>query len=69
MTEELEKRIDDEKFEHLITRIREAHEEGVLKIRDWMAMYEILIDACEREQAAAMEQYIMHSLEQEGDEQ
>ena len=67
MTEELEKRIDDEKFEHLITRIREAHEEGVLKIRDWMAMYEILIAACEREEAETMERIIEDRINAEGE--
>ena len=36
MTEELEKRISDEQCEQLTGRIREAHAEGVLKIRDWI---------------------------------
>lgn len=66
MTEELEKQIDDEKFEQLIRRIRDAHDEGILKIRDWMAMYEILINACQREEAETMEKIITDRINAEG---
>ena len=61
MTEELEKRIDDEKCEQLIGRIREAHAEGVLKIRDWIAMYDLLVDAYEREKAETYERIVADS--------
>ena len=67
MEERLNEKIDEGKRDQLIRRINELYEGGVLKIRDWMAMYEIMIDACEREKAVTMEQYLMHSLE-EGDE-
>ncbi len=67
MTDELEKVLDDEKVEQLICRIREAHANKVLKIRDWIAMYDLLIDACEREKAETLEEYIAQSLKVEGD--
>lgn len=69
MIEELEQRIDEGKLEKLIGRIREAYDNGVLRVRDWMAMYDLLIDACEREKAAAMEQYIVEVINEESDEQ
>lgn len=61
MTEELEKRIDDEKCEQLIRRIREAHAKGVLKIRDWIAMYDLLVYAYEREKAETYERIVSNS--------
>ena len=69
MTYELEQRIDDEKCEQLIARIREAHGNGALKIRDWIAMYDLLIEACEREKAEALEDYITEQINSEGDVQ
>lgn len=67
MTEELEKRIDEEKRDQLVRRINELYEEGVLRIRDWMAMYEILIDACQREEAETMERIIEDRINTEGE--
>ena len=69
MTEELEKRIDEEKRDQLVRRINELYEEGVLRIRDWMAMYEILINACQREEAETMERIIEDRINAEGDMQ
>ena len=65
MSEELEKQLDEEKLEHLLMRIREVYDNGALKIRDWMAMYELLIDACEREKAATLESILIESLNEE----
>ena len=67
MEDELNKVISDEQYDQLIGRIREAHEEGVLKIRDWIAMYELLIDAFEREKAETIETIIAERLKAESD--
>lgn len=67
MTEELEKQIDEEKRDQLVRRINELYEEGVLRIRDWMAMYEILINACQREEAETMERIIEDRINAEGE--
>ena len=67
MTEELEKRIDEEKRDQLVRRINELYEEGVLRIRDWMEMYEILINACQREEAETMERIIEDRINAEGE--
>lgn len=69
MEEELQKEISDEQYERLIGRIREAHAEGVLKIRDWIAMYDLLVDAYEREKAETMERIITDRINAEGDMQ
>ena len=67
MEERLNEKIDDEKCEQLIGRIREAHAKGVLKIRDWIAMYDLLIDAYEREKAETYESIIANSINAEGE--
>lgn len=69
MEDELNKVISDEQYDQLIGRIREAHEEGVLRIRDWMGMYELLIGAFEREKAETMERIIEDRINAEGDMQ
>ena len=66
MEDELNKAISEEQRDQLIFRIKDLYEEGVLKIRDWMAMYEILIDACEREEAETMERIIADRINAEG---
>ena len=62
MLDKLEKQLDREKLEHLIMRIREVYDNGALKIRDWMGIYNLLIDACERERAATVENILIESL-------
>ena len=69
MEDELNKVISDEQYDQLIGRIREAHEEGVLKICDWIGMYELLIGAFEREKAETIERIITDRLNAEGDMQ
>lgn len=68
MEEHLNEKIDEEKRDQLIRRINELYESGVLKIRDWMAIYEIFINACNREAANAYEDYMLHILEEDVDE-
>ena len=68
MEERLNERIDETKRDQLIGRINELYDQGVLKIRDWMAIYEILISACDRGAAEAYEQYVVDSIEDGDDE-
>ena len=67
MSEELEKKLSDEKVEQMIGRICDAHAKGILKIRDWMSIYDILIDACEREKADTLERYLADQFKSESD--
>ena len=63
MTEELERKLDEEKRDHLVNRINQLYEEGVLRVRDWLAMYDIMLEACERERADTMEQMLINCME------
>ena len=67
MTEELEKVISEKQRDQLVGRIMEAYDEGVLRIRDWIAIYDLLIDAFERESAETMEKIIADRINAEGD--
>ena len=68
MNEELDKVLDDEKRDEMIKRIYDLCDEGILKIRDWLAIYDIFINACQRGAAEAYEQFVMDSLK-EGDQE
>lgn len=68
MEEELNKRITDEQRDQLINRINQLYDEGVMRVRDWMAMYDIMLEACERDKAETVEKYIEECLKpEEGD--
>ena len=68
MEERLNEKIDEVKRDQLLRRINELYDAGVLKIRDWMSIYDILVNACERESAEAYERYMIDSLsEDDGD--
>ncbi len=54
--------LTQEKKEQLIRRVTEAAESGVLKMQDWAAIYDILLEACHREEIAIFEQYMVDSL-------
>ena len=69
MTDELEKVLDEEKYNQLIRRITELYEQGTLKIRDWMAMYDILLAALERDKAETFELLMESRINGEGDQE
>ena len=66
MEEELNKRITETQRDQLINRINQLYDEGVIRIRDWMAMYDIMLEACKRDKAETMEKYIEECLKPEG---
>ena len=57
--EELNKKLDDEKKVNLLKRVQEAIENDALCIRDWLGIYEILLNAIQREEAVSTENYLM----------
>jgi hypothetical protein len=59
---ELNDKITDERFEQLIVRLRQLHAEGTLRYRDMMAMYDLMIEACQRDEAETLERYLTESL-------
>lgn len=68
MEKELNKVISEEQRDQLIVRINELYDNGVLKIRDWIAMYDLMLEACERDSIATYEQIVEASINSEGDE-
>ena len=55
--------LTQEKKEQLIRRITDLLEQNVLKVPDWCAMYDIMLEACEREKALSMENYLIDCLD------
>ena len=68
MEERLNEAIDEEKRDQLIRWINELYDNGVLKIRDWMSIYDILVNACEREAAIAYENLMTESINESTEE-
>lgn len=69
MEDELNKRISEEQRDQLVGRINELYENGVLRVRDWMGMYDIMLEACERDKAETYEEIIKGRINAEGDMQ
>lgn len=57
-----EDEIPQDKQKQLIKRVKQLVREGVLKERDWFAIYDILLNACEREKARTVEQFLIAGL-------
>ncbi len=60
-----ETELTQEKKEQLIREVTEAAETGVLKIQDWKAICDILLEALRRDEIEAMEQYLIDCLAEE----
>lgn len=67
MEERLQTRISDEQRDQLIGRINELHANGILRIRDWIGIYNLLLEACQRDKAEALEAYLSEALKDEGE--
>ena len=65
---ELNDKITDERFEQLIVRLRQLHAEGTLRNRDLMEMYNLMLAACQRDEAETLERYLAESLNAEADD-
>lgn len=59
---ELNDRVSEEKFDQLIARLKIVYENGALRNRDWLAIYDIMLKACERDEAETLENYLAESL-------
>ena len=51
----LDDRISEERRDQLLYRIGVLYDKGVIRVRDWMAIYEILLEACKRDELEAYE--------------
>lgn len=65
MDEEL--RLTDEKKEQLLRRVKECLDNNVLNLVDWMKIYDVLLEACDREAIAVQEEYMRLSVEGGGE--
>ena len=59
-------KLTKEKKEQLLQRVKQCLDEDTLDITDWMKMYDIMLEACEREQIDAYESYMAHSIVEGG---
>jgi hypothetical protein len=55
--------LDEEKKAQLLRRVKEALDDDILNKEDWMKIYGILVEACERGANEAFEEYMIHSVE------
>ena len=56
-------KLSEEKKQQLLKRVKEALDDDLLDITDWMKMYDILLEACERKSSEIMEDYLAQSVE------
>ena len=56
-------KLTEERKEQLLQRIKEALDDDVLDKTDWLKMYDILVEAHEREANEVMEEYLVHKIE------
>ena len=56
-------KLTEEKKEQLLRRVKEALDKDVLNMVDWMKIYDVLLEACERSATEAFENYMVKSVE------
>ena len=62
----MDDRLTEEKKEQLLKRVKQCLDEDTLNVWDWMKIYDVLLEACERESAAVYESMRADSIN-EGD--
>ena len=62
----MDDRLNAEKKEQLLKRVKQCLDEDTLNVWDWMKIYDVLLEACERESAAVYESMLADSIN-EGD--
>ena len=55
-------KLTEEKKEQLLRRVKQCLDEDTLDMTDWMKIYDVLLEACEREQIDAYESYVAHRI-------
>lgn len=56
-------KLTEERKEQLLQHIKEALDDDVLDKTDWLKMYDILVEAHEREANEVMEEYLVQKIE------
>ena len=57
-------RISEKRKEQLLTRVKECLDKEALNMCDWVKIYNIMLEACERERIDAMESLLMESIKE-----
>lgn len=57
-------RIDQEKKDQLLMRIKQCLDEDTFTLEDWMKMYDIMLEACERNAAELQEEIMIERLKE-----
>ncbi len=55
--------LTQEKKEQLIERITELLNENILKVSDWCKIYDVMLEACDRENALFLENYLLSCID------
>ena len=56
-------KLTEEKKAQLLKRVKDALDDDVLDLTDWMKIYDVLLEACERESAKIYEDMLTSSVE------
>ena len=56
-------KLTEEKKAQLLRRVKECLDEDTLDLTDWMKIYDVLLEACERQSAKIYEDMLTSSVE------
>ena len=59
-------KLTEERKQQLVNRVQKCLEDDVLNLMDWMKMYDIMLEACDRESKDCFERMMIESIEGEG---
>lgn len=62
MVDKLNEKLDGKKKEQLLNRVHECCDKDVLTVADWMRIYDVLLQACERDCASVAEELMIDSV-------
>ena len=62
---EMDEKLPAEKKEHLLQWMTFVINEDILRLRDWVAIYKIMLKACERERTESIEEFLKKRLGEE----
>ena len=54
--------LTQERKDQLVMRVKQCLDEGILNLYDWMKIYDILLEACNRDSIETMEAYLEQSI-------
>lgn len=61
-------KLTEERKTQLIARVKQCLDADALNLHDWLKIYNILLEACERERIDTLELMLMESIKEGGEE-